>query len=65
MFEKLEDRQFMSATLLSAPAAPAVNDGTSNTVMVSEAKTAKPKGGTAQPQTYLTLTLENCMISGY
>ncbi|HEY7116513.1 MAG TPA: hypothetical protein VH475_08005 [Tepidisphaeraceae bacterium] len=63
MFEKLEDRQFMSATLLSAPAAPAVNDGTSNTLIVCEAKPAKPKA--TPPQTYLTLTLENCMISGY
>jgi len=63
MFESLEDRQFMSVTLLST-ATTSVTDGTSNTAVVAEEKTTKPKGGATQ-QTYLTVTMSDVLISSY
>jgi hypothetical protein len=63
MFERLEDRQLMSVSLMST-ATTSITDGTSNTVVVAESKTTKPKGGTTQ-QTYLVVTMSDVLISSY
>jgi hypothetical protein len=63
MFESLEDRQFMSVSLMTTETAT-ITDGTSNTVVVADQKTTKPKGGTTQ-QTYLTVTMSDILVSSY
>ena len=64
MFESLESRQFMSATMIT--------DGTSNTVATAPTaveadacplRSVRKAGG--EQQAYLELKLENCMISNY
>ena len=64
MFESLESRQFMSATMIT--------DGTSNTAVqppATSAEASKPvltvrKAGGDQ-QDYYNITMENCMVSNY
>ena len=68
MFETLEDRQFMSVTLMTTETAT-ITDGTSNTVVYGEATAdkkapTKPKGGSTQ-QTYYTITMTDALISSY
>jgi hypothetical protein len=68
MFETLEDRQLMSVTLMTTETAT-ITDGTSNTVVFTEATAdkkapTKPKGGAAQ-QTYLTITMSDVLVSSY
>ena len=68
MFETLEDRQFMSVSLMNTQTAT-LTDGTSNTVVFGEATAdkkapTKPKGGSTQ-QTYLTITMSDVLISSY
>jgi hypothetical protein len=64
MFESLENRQLMSATLTTA----AISDGTSNTIMVAEvnttATTLARKAGKGQ-QEYLVVTMSDVLISSY
>ena len=61
MFESLEDRQFMSVSLVNT-STTSITDGTSNTVMVGERFCKTDKG---TPETYLTINMENVLISGY
>ena len=63
MFETLEDRQLMSVSLLNT-ATTSITDGTSNTVVVADQKTTKPKGGSTQ-QPYLTITMSDVLVSSY
>jgi len=63
MFESLENRQLMSATLPTA----GITDGTSNTIMVGEVNTTTTlarKAGKGQ-QEYLVIKMEDVLVSGY
>lgn len=62
MFESLENRQLMSATLPTAQ----ITDGTSNTIMVGEVNTTTTvarKAGKGR-QEYLVIKMNDVIITG-
>lgn len=62
MFESLESRQFFSVTVGTEPAVDAAPAPVISVDAV-EAKKPKPKPTGTTQQTYLVVTMEDCLIS--